>query len=197
MTAIADVREAWSDFLVDIQYAENYHLINGVTGGTRLKNPALEQLSPTLLHVKAVANFDFALETWLAVNGISLPPRYRGDLNGRIKYFSDNGHLSDAPSLHDIRRTRNSHAHDPLSIAKWKDLHADVQRIHDALFELKIVDLMPTFKVEAIRHKIGEPLIDGAIWSRKIEFIVEGSDGHGGTIEWFSHTMKGDSGTEK
>lgn len=197
MTNLADVREEWSDFLIEVESAHNYPMVNSITGGSRLPNPVLERILPTLLHVKATASFDRALEVWMVANGITLTSGYRADLNGRIRFLSDKGYLPNASSLHAVRAARNSFAHNPNSMAGWDELKTDIACIHGAMEHLKIVNSMPTFEAKATQHAMTGPTKAGAICSQKFEFTVEGSDGHGGTIEWERHIMKNEESREE
>jgi hypothetical protein len=51
----------------------------------------LDGLLPALLHIKATAILDDALELWLDENGHRLSNPYRNDLNGRVQYLADHG----------------------------------------------------------------------------------------------------------
>ena len=102
--SLTDIQGAWRLLLIDLMYARNYTIAYVDLPGPVAKNPVLERLLPTLIHVKAVAILDHALRAWTDANGFKIPKKpYGTDLNGRIDFMADMGHLADRSRLHSIR----------------------------------------------------------------------------------------------
>jgi hypothetical protein len=68
---LAEIRQQWRLFLIDLMFASRYEL--GYIDAIHLppKNPVLERLLPSLLHIKAVAILDCGLRRWCAAMGSS------------------------------------------------------------------------------------------------------------------------------
>lgn len=97
----AEVRSAWRQFLIDREFGKNYTL--GYMGHPvpAAKNPVVERLLPSLLHVKAVAILDRAFRGWIEDRGLTVPRKpYGTDLRGRIDFLADNSFVHDRGSLH-------------------------------------------------------------------------------------------------
>ncbi len=163
-TQQSDISTLWRQFLIDVAFAREYNI--GYFGTQlRVKNPVVERLLPSLLHVKAAAILDHALQTFCDDRGLSIPRRqpYGDTLHGRINYLGDNGHLTASAVLHTVRGSRNAIAHDPTDTIDWTKLDNDIQIIHHALVELTFVDRMPDFTVRAERSAAGEGRVPDAI----------------------------------
>jgi hypothetical protein len=142
--ALSDVPQVRREFLIDAMFAENYELGHLDDLGPSVKNPVVERLLPSLLHVKAVAILDHAIRSWCDHKGLVIPKKpYGTDLKGRIDYLVDNAFLSDRSSLHAIRGTRNIVAHEPADAVDWRQLDSDVKAIYVALKELGLVGEFP------------------------------------------------------
>jgi hypothetical protein len=146
--ALSDVPQVRREFLIDVMFAENYELGHLDDLGPSVKNPVVERLLPSLLHVKAVAILDHAIRSWCDHKGLVIPKKpYGTDLKGRIDYLVDNAFLSDRSSLHAIRGTRNIVAHEPADAVDWRQLDSDVKAIHVALKELGLVGEFPKWEI--------------------------------------------------
>jgi hypothetical protein len=112
--SISDITALWRQFLIDLSFAKHYPIGYIDLQGLAPKNPVLEQLLPSLLHIKAVAILDHALKAWIESKGITVPKKpYGTDLKGRIDFLVDNNRLNGRASLHTLRGLRNNLAHEP------------------------------------------------------------------------------------
>jgi hypothetical protein len=118
---------------------------------------------------------------------------YRNDLNGRINYLADNGHLSDRSSLHSIRGTRNALAHEPTGVVDWPELDRDVAAIHSALLELKVVDEMPKWEIFSERSAAQTGEIPNSICTFHYRIGIKHADELVAEIKWATHLMAGEA----
>jgi hypothetical protein len=116
----------------------SYSLSIGLTH----RHVLLDQLLPVLLHIKATAILEDALELRLTQNGHALAKPYKDDLNGRLTYLADRGLLSNVDSLHEVRRRRNALAHEPDAGCDWAMLRHDIRLIEAGMIELGLVDAL-------------------------------------------------------
>ncbi len=107
-------QEVWFKFLRDTVFAKNYQSIGVVAQPwvPRSPNPILDELLPSLLFTRLCSILDEALGEYIDSIGIVIARPYRDDLNGRIRILADQGRLNDPGRLHDIRRRRNTLAHE-------------------------------------------------------------------------------------
>src|SRR5690242_5393403 len=127
---LAEIPQQWRLFLIDMAFASRYELgyIDAIPPPP--KNPVLERLLPSLLHIKAVAILDRALRSWCEDRGLVVPKKpYGSDLEGRIDFLADSGHLADRAPLHSVRGVRNVLAHEPTGSVDWAALDSDVRTI--------------------------------------------------------------------
>jgi hypothetical protein len=75
--ASQNVRQAWRVLLIESEFARNYRIAYQLDEGAAARNPVLEKILPSLLHVKMAAMLDEALGTHLAATSTSLPKKYR------------------------------------------------------------------------------------------------------------------------
>jgi hypothetical protein len=156
-TPLADIPRLWRRFLIDLTFARNYLIGFIDLPGPAPKNPVLERLLPSLLHIKAVAILDHGLGAWIDANSLKVPMKpYGNKLKGKIDYLADEGHLGDRHELQRIRDIRNDLAHDPGEAVAWEELAQDVTAINEALKKLGIVGDMPQFDIYAERSAAQE-----------------------------------------
>lgn len=192
--SLADVPNAWRLFLIDVMFARNYTIGYLAHPGPVAKNPVVERLLPTLLHVKAVAILDHALRAWIDAKGIVIPKKpYGTDLKGRIDYLADNAHLADRTRLHSIRVERNDLAHEPAGQVDWPELDRDVAAIHSALSELKIVKEMPKWEIFSERSGAEKGEIPKAICTFHYRVGIKQGEQLVAEIKWSQHMMTDDA----
>ena len=104
---MASTRSAWRRFLIDFEFAKNYPFARLGNGRLGFRNPVLERILPSLLHVKAVAIPDESLRDLLTERGLALPKKYGNGLNARVNFLVDSGIIVDPGSLQKVRNRRN------------------------------------------------------------------------------------------
>jgi hypothetical protein len=144
-------RRAWRNFLIELEFARDYPIAYQISGGIAVRNPVLERILPSLLHIKMAALLDEALETYLYTRNLPLPKKYRSTLDGRISFFSDTGQIQNGLELQAMRRRRNDLAHQSSSSASWSQLEQDVEAVQCALLQLRLVADRPRFEMNAER----------------------------------------------
>lgn len=190
---LTDVPGAWRSFLIDVMFARNYPIGYLDLDGPAARNPVVERLLPSLLHVKAVAILDHALRAWIDGRGFVVPEKPSGrELKGRIDYLADNGHLSDRTALHSIRGTRNALAHEPAGVTDWAELDRDVAAIHSALSELKIVKEMPKWEIFSERSAAQAGEIPKSSCTFHYRIGIKEGDKIVAEIKWAKHLMSDD-----
>lgn len=151
----ASIAKSWRRFLIDLALCREYPTFFSIASPTvrsAPRNPVLEEILPSLLHIKAVTVLDEGLATKLDEKGEQ--PRahgFRNDLNGRLETASKVGLIADATVLHRIRGLRNDVAHEFAEKVTWTQLDADVTAIHSALQQLGYVGAQQTYHVTAER----------------------------------------------
>ena len=186
----ASIPQLWHQFLIDALFAQRYELgyIDDPCPG---KNPVLERLLPSLLHVKAVAILDHALRDWCKERGVQVPRKaYGRDLKGRIAFLVDNKYLSDGAALQAIRDLRNELAHQPVASINWARLDVDVRAIHSALHQLGIVGIYPNWTIGASRSAAQPPRIPDALMTFDYNVTIREGESPVGEISWSTHTMR-------
>jgi hypothetical protein len=187
--SLNEIRDAWRLFLIDMTFGKNYTLAYGQMAACVPRNPIIERLLPSLFHVKAVAILDYALYAWIDGRRLTIPTGYRSDLNGKINFLADNGHLSDRGSLHAIRGTRNEIAHDPGGEVTWGELATDLKVIHAALEELNIVEALQTWEPFVECSGAMQPEISNAVSTFHYRFGIKHGEKMVADIKWASHLM--------
>ena len=108
-TPLTDIPDLWRKLLIDLAFARNYRVGFIDLPGPVPKNPVLEQLLPSLLHIKTVAILDHALKSWIDANGMRVPKRpYGTELKGRIDFLADNNKIRDRATLHGLRTVKTT-----------------------------------------------------------------------------------------
>lgn len=191
---LGEIRSVWRQFLIDRAFARNYTLGYLDHPGLPARNPVLERLLPSLLHVKAVAILDHAFRSWIDERGLTVPRKpYGNDLRGRIDFLADNSFLRDRESLHSIRDTRNDIAHKPAEEISWERLEQDVLVIAAALRELGLVGEMPKWEVFSERSSAREGEIPNALVSFHYRIGIKAADALVAEITWRTHVMRDDA----
>jgi hypothetical protein len=187
----AEVRSVWRQFLIDREFARNYTLGYLDHPGPAPKNPVVERLLPSLLHVKAVAILDHAFRAWIEERGLTVPRKpYGTDLKGRIDFLADNSIVCDREPLHSIRDTRNDIAHEPAEEIAWGRLDQDVLVIAAALQELRLVDETPKWEVFSERSSARAAEIPNALASFHYRIAIKAAEGVIAEIKWQTHVMR-------
>ena len=146
------IKKSWRRFLIDVTYGRHYPAYYSMSAlhfrGAR-RNPTLDDLLPSLLHIKAVAILDAALLSKLDEHCVK-PKQfgYRNDLNGRIETAAAAGIITNKGVLHSIRSLRNDVAHEFSEKVDWKTLDGDLNGINDALQEMGFVGALPSLNVK-------------------------------------------------
>lgn len=185
--------ETWRIFLIELEFARNYPMAYQLTSNNVVgRNPVLEEILPSLLHLRMTAVLDGALEAYLDSTGTSLPADYRSDLNGRICFSSDSGLVPNGQALHRVRKRRNDTAHEVFSNVSWKQLEQDRREVHAALQHLGLVSEPPQFLVKAERSAFRESDEPGVMGHH--DFVVRVMEGEkcAGEFKWRT-TLHNDS----
>lgn len=141
------ILDAWKYFLQESELARNYHMPYALMGfGHTFRNPLLDYLLPSLLHVKLVAILDEALKTAISQRGLSMPRKYRPGLHGRIEFLKDQSLIAWPEQLHDVRDLRNLLAHDMRETVTWEQFDSDVDIVEQVLQSLNLVFKRPKYE---------------------------------------------------
>jgi hypothetical protein len=173
-----DTRKTWRVFLVQLEFARHYPVAYQLTSlGAAVRNPVLETVLPSLLHIKLMAILDDALAGYLDASSRRLPARYREDLNGRIGFCTDVGLILNGQALHGARDRRNGAAHEVFSSVSWGLLDQDLNEVHAALQHLGLVSKRPDFHVEAERSALRQSDEPGILGKRDYTVrVLEGAN---------------------
>jgi hypothetical protein len=131
--------------LIDLELARNYPFSRADATSPAFRHPLLEQILPSLLHIKAVAVLDAGLKEILTRAGKTVPRTFRPDLNGRIAFLSAERLLPDADRRHLVRTRRNDVAHEFAEAVSWTVLDEDVAAIQAVLANHNLVEPRPRF----------------------------------------------------
>jgi len=146
--------DSWNRLLQECELSRHYNLLDGRVSA---RNPVLDAILPSLLHVKAVAILDESLVEYLNIHGIEPPKReYPNTLFGRINFFSDQGRLVDAKGLHEVRGRRNDIAHQSEDTITWQALEDDVTSIEIELSHLGFVGARPNYEFYSSRSRAAD-----------------------------------------
>ena len=146
-----DIRGAWRVFLIELELARNYPIAYQLSHGPAVRNPVLEKILPSLLHIKMAALLDEALDAYLTSATTALPKTYRSTLDAQISFLSDSGRIQNGPALHAVRNRRNELAHETCSSVSWSQLDQDLPTVHATLQHLGVVGGRPRFEIKAER----------------------------------------------
>ena len=142
--------DRWHSFLQELVLCQHYHLFNVPNLSPR--NPVLDAMLSSLLHVKLVAILDEALIEYLEIKSLVVPKKsYGNSLYGRICFLGDNGALKSAGDLHAVRDRRNSVAHESQEHTDWVTLETDSRIVEGELQYLGFVGPRPDYEFFATR----------------------------------------------
>lgn len=192
----ADIPDVWKHFLIDLEFARNYSLAYIDLPGPAPKNPVLEKLLPSLLHIKAVAILDHAFGAWIDSQGLNVPKKTYGEgktLNGKIEFLADSGVLADRQTLLSMKDTRNDLGHEPAAVIDWNQLARDVVTIHATLRELKLVDQMPQFEIFSERSEPIASQDPNVILTTNYRIAITQSGKLVEEIKWSNNLLRDDS----
>lgn len=192
--SVADIPNAWRLFHIDLLFARNYEMAHKLHSGLAPKNPVLERLVPSLLHVKLVSIFDHSIRAWIDENCIEVPKKpYGKDLNGRIDFLADKGHIADRRPLHTIRTRRNGLAHHIKSAISWAELDRDVETVQSALSALKLVSDSPKWSIFAEQSAAQAGEVPNSICTIHRRIGIRQEDKMIAEIKWSEHQMEDDA----
>ena len=144
--------DKWNRLLQECELSRHYNLFDEIS----VKNPVLDAILSSLLHVKAVAILDESLAEYLNTNGIQVPKKYGNNLFGRISFLADQGALVNAEGLHQVRGRRNDIAHQAEETIDWQTLDDDVATIETELTHLGFVGPRPKYEFFASRGRAAD-----------------------------------------
>jgi len=171
-----DIRQTWRVFLIQLALACGYPTAYQLgSGGIAPRNPILERILPSLLHIKMMALLDEALQDYLKNTGQVPGAKYEKTLFGRVSFLGDKGLIGNDKILHSARGRRNAAVHEMLSDVSWAQLDADLLEVHCALQTLGLVGARPDFKVGGERSKLRESSEPGVLGER--DFFVRAWEG--------------------
>jgi hypothetical protein len=191
-TAGWNPRVAWRRFRLEAEAAKHYPTSYSLYIGQTHRHALLEGLLPVLLHIKATAILDDALAQWLGDNGHTLPKPYKDDLNGRIQYLVDNGLIPNGHSLHEVRKRRNTFAHEPDAACDWTLLQRDIESIETGLASLGSVNPVPVLEHYAERSALRESVEPGVTFERTFEYGVRENGRPALEIKWTQKILRDD-----
>ena len=148
---INEYQRFWQDLELARNYSRPYLL---VSLGPIIRNPILEVILPSLLYIRMVSLFDDGLISYIDNNNLSMPKRYRPDLNGRINFLSDNALIKAADKCHRIRERRNSIAHKTSAKATWNEIDTDISIIEEELHNLGLIGQRPSYEFYGERSQL-------------------------------------------
>lgn len=179
------IASAWRQFLIELEFAKNYPMAYSVAhGGVAPRNPVLDEMLPSLLHIKAVAILDAALKDLLDQNELSVPRSLGSGLWGRITFLASREILKDTERLHQIRESRNDVSHEFAQKVSWKQLDEDVASIQVALEAHQYVKSRPSLSVMAERSAARESTTPGVSFAFDYRFCVKEGDKVAAEITW-------------
>ena len=177
--------------LIDVMFARNYPLAYIDLPGPSPRNPILEDILPSLLHIKAVSILDHALRAWIDINGLKVPRKpYGTGLEGRINYLVDHQILKDPDSIHALRKVRNDLAHEPQNSVSWEGLDRDLETMHLTLKTLNIVGYFPNFKIMSERSGARGSTEPGVSFSFDYRIMVKEDEQVVSEIKWTKNIHK-------
>lgn len=181
-----DIRDKWRLLLIDLMFARHYTLGDRL-GRSSAKNPVIDRLLPSLLHVKAVSILDYALRAWIDSDsgGSVVADRLRQ----RIDYLAKRKALPDCTPLRSVCDRRNKLAHEPTEALNWNELDRDISITHNALFELKILDEMPQWEIFAERSGAERGEVPGAISTFHYRIGIKEGEKVIAEIKWLEHLL--------
>jgi hypothetical protein len=184
----------WRRFLIDLELARNYPAaFIQFPLGVRRCDPILDQLLPSLLHIKAVAVLDAGLKVALSAKRLTVPRPYGGGLKGCINFLHDQSIIDDVSPLQAIRETRNDVAHEFEGSVTWTELEAAVAAIQQALEQLALIPARPVLEFFAERSAMEASPNETAIGQCRYKFGLKDTDGQEiATVTWTETLLRDD-----
>lgn len=172
-----NVAETWRVFLVQLEFARYYPMAYQLERvGPAVRNPLLEMILPTLLHMKMMAIADEAFHHYLDdCDQVPATTTYQENLYGRITSLTDRKLIDNGEALQDPRLRRNAAAHQVTSDVSWKQLDSDLLEVQCALERLGLAGERPNFDVRGERSALRESSEPGVLGER--DFIVSVHEG--------------------
>jgi hypothetical protein len=168
--------------------ARNYGIAYRLDGGVAARNPVLEKMLPSLLHIKMVSILDEALANKIAEDSLPFPKSYRHTLEGRISLARDSGLIKNGDILHVIRKRRNRTAHDISAKVTWDQLDDDILEVHKVLQSLVASGELPNFQVSAERTALQDSEEPGVLFHCDCRIMVKEGDKIAAEIKWRKQT---------
>jgi hypothetical protein len=144
--------------------------------GRTHRDPVLDKLLPTLLGIRAAAILEDGLNRAIVQKGLTIPPRYRDDLFGRISVLQESGALANGAELHAIRERRNRVSHEAGVSLDWGSLERDVEEIQRALEFLGIVPSATHLEYHAERSAMKESTEPGIAFTQEFRVWITEND---------------------
>lgn len=187
-------KKLWRNFLIEVKLARNYPHAPVNVFGPPFRNPILEQILPSLLHLKAVVVLDDAAQQLLENYGLSLPRKYPKSLEGRLRYLADQGKISGTESLKHIRDRRNDVAHEFEERVDWSTLDEDIAEIQSFLESNGLVESYPAFDFFAQRSKARSSDEPRVAWAHDHSFGLREDGQLVAEVRWTESIMKSGEG---
>lgn len=149
-----EIAKAWRRFQIESVFARNYPIAYRLDGGAAARNPILEEILPSLLHIKLTALLDEALDYHILTQNLPLPKGYRPRLKDRISLLCNSNQIENDGVLHDVRERRNETAHEISASITWDQLDKDVIEVHKALQHLNLAGDRPNLEIKAERSAV-------------------------------------------
>ena len=185
------MQRIWRVYLLEYEFAKNYDRTYLLYAGSTHRNPALDQLLPSLLLIRAVSILDSALQLELDTQGIKLPQgQYKDNLKGRIGILGDNGTLSASGDLQALRCRRNDLAHEVL-FATWDELSSAIDLVETELQEMTIVGPRPTLEYFGERSAVKESPDPNIVYTRDFKCGIKENGQVALEHSWTENLMKG------
>lgn len=125
---------------------------------------------------QSVAVFDEGLESHIDSALGGLPRSYRPVLDGRIRFLSDQGLISNGLALHRVRHERNAVAHGSSSTTTWDHVGIAIDDMEAALLMLGLVKPRPKLEYFGERSAIEIGDTPGVLGTRTFTIGVRQDD---------------------
>lgn len=185
------VAEDWQNFLVVAELARNYKEVARAAniGMLTAPNPLLEGLLPSLLYIRLASLIDDALGEYITSQGWTITKPLAEDLNGRIFFLESKGVLLRPTELHDLRRKRNTLAHQLSSACSWSELENAVQIGQQELENIKLVGPRPNY--EFFSRRLHRELNQGEFMGFDFEYGINEGTQNVCRVQWGRSTTIG------
>ena len=183
-----NVAAMWRVFRLELELARNYPRSYLLYMGRTHRDPVLEKLLPSLLGIRAAAILEDGLSRAMVQGGLTIPPRYRDDLFGRISVLQESGALANGAELHLIRERRNRVSHEAGVSLDWDSLGRDVEEIQKALERLGIVPSATRLEYHAERSAMKESTEPGIAFTQDFRVWITENDRIAIEYNWTTKT---------